>query len=54
MAKTKAKYPALASLYGERVIDGRMDYATIVRKVPPIKESLDEYLIEHGKEDLIV
>lgn len=37
-----------------RIISGALEYTYVVSKRPDLKEGIDEYLIAHGREDLIV
>lgn len=37
-----------------RIISGALEYSYVVEKRPDLKEGIDEYLIAHEREDLIV
>lgn len=44
----------MAEYLAQRIIDGVFDYEYVISKKPAYKESIDIYLIDKGKENLIV
>lgn len=44
----------MAIYMGSRILSGALDYAYVVSKRPDLKEGIDAFLIEKGREDLIV
>lgn len=43
----------MGAYMGQRIIDEIYTYEYVVEKRPDLKESIDAYLIEKGKEELI-
>ena len=43
----------MAKYMAQRIMDGAQDYAVVVAKRPDLKEGIDAYLIEQGREDFI-
>lgn len=43
----------MANYYAQRIIDGALDYETVVTKKPQYKEGIDAYLISKDRQDLI-
>jgi hypothetical protein len=43
----------MASYMGQRIIDGAYTYEYVISKRPDLKEGIDTYLTEKGREDLI-
>lgn len=39
---------------GNRIISGALEYTYVMDKRPDLKDDIDEFLIAHGREDLIV
>lgn len=37
-----------------RIISGALEYTYVIERRPDMKEGIDEYLIAHGRADLIV
>ncbi len=46
-------YTKIEAYLGQRIIDGAMDYATVVTARPANKAGIDAYLTEKGRTDLI-
>jgi len=44
----------MAIYMGGRIIDGAQDYSTVVSKRPDLKDGIDTYLTDKGRDDLIV
>jgi hypothetical protein len=43
----------MASYLAQRIIDGAYTYDYVIFKRPDLKEGIDAFLIEKGREDLI-
>lgn len=43
----------MAAYMGQRIIDGAYTYDYVIGKRPDLKEGIDAYLFEKGREDLI-
>jgi hypothetical protein len=43
----------MASYMAQRIIDGVYTYDYVISKRPDLKEGIDAYLIEKGRQDLI-
>ena len=43
----------MANYMADRIMRGAYDYAFVISKRPDLKEGIDAYLVEHGREDLI-
>ena len=43
----------MATYMAQRIINGFYAYDFVISKRPDLKEGIDEYLIEKGREDLI-
>jgi hypothetical protein len=43
----------MANYLGQRIIDGAYTYEYVVSKRPDLKDGIDAYLREKGREDLI-
>jgi hypothetical protein len=43
----------MASYLAQRIIDGAYSYNYVISKRPDLKEGIDAYLREKGREDLI-
>lgn len=43
----------MAMYIAMRIMDGAMDYKTVVKKFPQYKNAIDTILIGEGREDLI-
>jgi hypothetical protein len=43
----------MANYIAQRVIDGAQDYTNVISRRSDLKASIDTYLLEKGKEDLI-
>jgi len=43
----------MAAYLGQRIIDGAYTYDYVISKRPDLKEGIDAYLIEKGRQDLI-
>lgn len=43
----------MAAYMGQRIIDEAYTYEYVISKRPDLKEGIDNYLIEKGREDLI-
>lgn len=41
-------------LFGDLIIQEKYEYTFVIEKRPDLKESIDVYLTEQGKQDLIV
>lgn len=44
----------MAEYLAQRIIDGALEYDYVISKRPDLKEGIDAYLIEKGREDLII
>jgi len=44
----------MAGYLAMRIMDGKLDYKTVVTKYPQFKSDIDEILINDGRQDLIV
>lgn len=44
----------MANYLAQRIIDGAQEYSYVIKKREDLKESIDNYLREKGREDLIV
>jgi hypothetical protein len=44
----------MAAYLANQIIMGKLDYTTVITKRPDLKAGIDTYLIEKGREDLIV
>ncbi len=43
----------MANYLAQRIIDGAFTYDYVISKRPDLKDGIDAYLIEKGREDLI-
>jgi hypothetical protein len=43
----------MAAYMAQRIIDGAYTYEFVVSRRPDLKDGIDAYLIEHGRQDLI-
>lgn len=43
----------MAAYMGQRIIDGVYSYEYVISKRPDLKDGIDDYLTEKGKQDLI-
>jgi len=43
----------VAAYLAQRIIDGAYTYDYVIQRRPDLKEGIDAYLIEKGREDLI-
>jgi hypothetical protein len=43
----------MAAYLAQRIIDGAYSYDYVISKRPDLKEGIDAYLIEKGRQDLI-
>jgi len=43
----------MAAYMAQRIIDGAYTYAFVISRRPDLKDGIDAYLIEHGREDLV-
>lgn len=43
----------MAAYMAQRIIDGAYTYEYVINKRPDLKDGIDAYLVEKGKEDLI-
>jgi hypothetical protein len=43
----------MAAYLAQRIIDGAYTYDFVISRRPDLKEGIDAYLIEKGREDLI-
>jgi hypothetical protein len=48
-----AAYSGQATYLAQRIIDGALEYDYVISKRPDLKEGIDVYLREKGREDLI-
>lgn len=48
------KYSGIVNYIARRVIGGYVDYKELVTRRPDLKEEVDRFLTEHGRQDLIV
>ncbi|WP_154663202.1 hypothetical protein [Bacillus massiliigorillae] len=44
----------IAIFMAGRIIDGKNEYTDVVTKRPDLKDGIDAYLFEKGRDDLIV
>lgn len=44
----------MADYLAQRIIDGAYTYAYVIGKRPTLKDGIDAYLTEKGRQDLIV
>ncbi|WP_180271053.1 MULTISPECIES: hypothetical protein [Anoxybacillus] len=44
----------MVAYLAQRIIDGVYTYDYVIQRRPDLKEGIDAYLIEKGREDLIV
>ena len=44
----------MAAYLAMRIMDGKLDYVAVTNLYPQFKESIDEILVNEGKQNLIV